>query len=139
MATAPTAAAPLDLSAIASAYVNIRNAKQAHQREADAKTAEFDEKLKRLEGVVLGHMNTHGIDNIKTDAGTFYRQESIKPNITDDVAFYGWIVANDAVGDALERRVKVGFVKEFMEAHDGLPPPGISVTREHVVRVRKAS
>jgi hypothetical protein len=53
------------------------------------------------------------------------------------VLFYGWIKDNDAF-DALERRVKKTFVTEFMETHEGgLPPPGITVSREYVVRVRK--
>lgn len=139
MATAPAPPAVLDMEALANAYVKIRNAKQEVQREADAKIAELDAKLETLANAALGHMNAHGIDNIKTGAGTIYRQEQVKPSISDDKAFYDWIVANDAVADALERRVKVGFVKEFMENHDNLPPPGISVAREYVVRVRKAS
>lgn len=142
MATAPATPATslaLDMAQIASAYINIRNAKHEAQKEADAKIFEFDEKLKRLEGVVLGHMVSHGIDNIKTEAGTFYKQEQVKPNIVDDKAFYDWVQATNAAGEALERRVKVGFVKDFMDNHDGLPPPGIAVSREHVVRVRKAS
>lgn len=138
MATSPAPAA-IDMAKIASAYVNIRNAKHAYQREADARIAEFDAKLKQLEGAALAHMNQHGIDSIKTETGTLYRQEQVKPNIVDDVAFYGWIRETDAAGEALERRVKVGFVKEFMENHQGLPPPGIAVSREYAVRVRKAS
>jgi hypothetical protein len=137
MATAPAPAA-LDMAALAAAYVKIRNAKHDVKAKADAEIAELDAKLETLANAALSHMNAHGMDNIKTEAGTLYRQEQVKPNIADDKAFYDWIVANDAVADALERRVKVGFVKEFMDNHDGLPPPGVSVAREYVVRVRKA-
>jgi hypothetical protein len=52
-------------------------------------------------------------------------------------AFFQWIKDNNAF-DAMQRRVSVTFVKEFMDSHEGkLPPPGIQVSREYVCRVRK--
>lgn len=135
MATAP--APTVDLSQVAATYVKIRDAKAEKKRAFEAEVAELDAKLEKLEGFMLQHLNTHNMDSVRTDGGTFYRQEDIKPNIVDDVAFYGWIKANDAF-DALERRVKKTFISEFMETHEGgLPPPGIAVAREYVVRVRK--
>jgi hypothetical protein len=139
MATAPAPPAALDLNKIATAYVNLRNAKHEKQRAHDAEIDEMDRKLDLLANTVLGHMNAHGIQNIATPAGTFYRQEKVKPSISDDKVFYDWVQAANAAGDALERRVKVGFVKDFMEANQGLPPPGIAVSREYEVRVRKGS
>lgn len=135
MATAPSPT--IDLSQVTGTYVKIREARAALKREFDAKDIELKGKLEKLEGFMLGHLNTHGMESVRTDTGTFYRQEDIRPNIVDDIAFYAWVKANDAF-DALERRVKKTFVAEFMESHENkLPPPGINVTREHVIRVRK--
>lgn len=142
MATNPAtaeAAAPIDLNAVVTAYTRMRDARSSLKRDYEAKDNDLKEKMSRLEVVLLRHLNTHGMDAVKTSAGTFYRQEEIKPNITDDSTFYAWIVENDAVSDALERRVKVSFVKDFMENHDGLPPPGVSASRNYVVRVRRSS
>lgn len=136
MATAP-APPQVDLSKVAETYIKIRDAKHDRKKAWEAEEAEFNAKLEKLEGFMLQHLNTHGTDSVRTAGGTFYRQEDIRPNITDDVAFYGWIKDNDAF-DALERRVKKTFISEFMETHEGgLPPPGITVSREYVVRVRK--
>jgi hypothetical protein len=76
-----------------------------------------------IEGYMLRHLNQHGMESVRTEGGTFYKQEAIKPNIVDDVAFFAWVKDNDAF-DALERRVKVGFIKEFAEAHEGGCHPG---------------
>lgn len=128
----------IDLTQVTTAYVNIRNARSAMTREFEAKDTEFKDKLATLEGVMLAHLNAHSMESVRTDAGTFYRQEDIKPSMSDDKAFYAWIREHDAF-DALERRVKKTFIKEYMDAHDGAMPPGISVHREYVVRVRKPS
>lgn len=140
MATAPTSPAPtVDLAKVTSTYVKIRDARGELKRAFEAEDAELKAKLEKLEGFMLQHLNTHGMESVRTEGGTFYRQEDVRPNIVDDVAFYSWIKQNDAF-DALERRVKKTFVTEFMETHEGgLPPPGINVSREYVVRVRKAS
>lgn len=136
-AAPPTPAPAIDLAKIADTYIKIRDAKSARKKEWEADEAEYDAKLEKLEGFMLKHLNEHQMDSVRTSGGTFYRQQDIRPNIVDDAAFYAWIKENDAF-DALERRVKKTFVSEFMESHEGgLPPPGISVTREYVVRVRK--
>jgi hypothetical protein len=127
MATAP--APQVDLSKVAETYIKIRDAKAEKKRAFEAEVATLDGQLEKLEGFMLQHLNTHGMDSVRTAGGTFYRQEDIRPNITDDVLFYGWIKDNDAF-DALERRVKKTFVSEFMETHEGgLPPPGITARR----------
>jgi hypothetical protein len=61
--------------------------------------------LATIEGFMLEHLNTHGMESVRTDGGTFYKQEEIKPNIVDDAAFFAWIKENDAF-DAMQRRVK---------------------------------
>jgi hypothetical protein len=38
----------------------------------------------------------------------------------------------------LEKRIKKTFVQEWMDAHEGTPPPGVNVYREFVVRVRRS-
>ena len=143
MASAPVPAttAPeepaVDLARLTGVYIRIPDHKAERKRAMEAEIADLDAKLEVIEGEMLKHLNKHGMENVRTVAGTFYRQEDIKPNIVDDAAFYKWIKDNDAF-DALERRVKKTFISEFMETHEGgLPPPGIHVHREYVVRVRK--
>lgn len=135
MATAP--APTVDLAKLAETYIKIRDAKSERKKAWEAEEAQFDTQLEQIEGFLLGHLNQHGMDSVKTAGGTFYRTESIKPNIVDDAAFFAWIRETGAF-DAMQRRVAVGFVKEFMASHEnGLPPPGLTVSREWEVRVRK--
>ena len=127
----------MDINALTKAHVRIRDARAALKKTFDAEDGVLKAKQERLEGEMLRILQQGNVDSIKTDSGTFYRQEDITPRGDDWDAFYQWVAANDAF-DALERRIKKTFVKEYMETHDGAIPPGVSVYREYVVRVRRS-
>ena len=93
--------------------------------------------LSKIEAAMLGFLNKHGLDSAPTQHGVFYKQEQITPSGADWEAFYKWVAENNAF-DALERRIKSTFIKEYMETNDNALPPGVNVFREYVVRVRKS-
>ena len=130
-------AARYDMNEIASAYVRLRDARRTLKRQYEEEDGKLKSGLEKLESIMLAHLNDCAAESVRTDSGTFYRQEQIIPSAADWKLVYDWIKENDA-WDLLERRLKVGFIKEFQEAHDGSLPPGVSVYREYVVRVRKA-
>lgn len=126
----------LDLGTVTKAHINIRDARSALRKQYEEEDAKLKEAQLKLESAMLDHLNRHGMDSVRTAAGTFYRQEEITPSASDWNALYDWIKDNDA-WDALERRIKKTFIKEYQEAHGGGLPPGVSVFREYVVRVRR--
>jgi hypothetical protein len=128
----------LDLAKVTRAHINIRDSRHELRKQFEEKDAELKAAQVRLEAVMLDHLQKHGMDAVRTEVGTFYRQEEITPSAADWNALYDWIKEHDA-WDCLERRIKRTFVKEYQEAHDGGLPPGVSVFREFVVRVRRSS
>jgi len=127
----------MDLDQIVRVYVKIRDARSAAAKEAKERDAEFKEKLGKLEAVLLNHLNTTHADSVKTSEGTFYAQEDLIPTGSDWEAFYAWVKEHDAF-DALERRIKKTFIAEYIETNHGEIPPGVSIYRERVVRVRRS-
>lgn len=125
-----------DMNRVTRAFINVRDARSALKKQFEDADADLKDVQLKIEGAMLNHLNTHGIGSVKTEAGTFYSQEEIMPSCQDWSAFYDWIKEHDAF-DALERRVKKTFVKEFADTHDGNLPPGVSIVREKVVRVRR--
>jgi len=128
----------MDMERLVKAHINIRDARSALKKKFDEEDRGLKKKQERIEAAMLKFLSDNKIDNSKTSAGTFYRQVNIVPMGSDWNAFYDWVKENDAF-DALERRIKKGFVNEYMEEHDGETPPGVSVHREYVVRVRRSS
>lgn len=126
----------MDVQKMVKAYIKIRDKRSEIKKAFEEQDKALKEKLELIEAEMLRQMQESGIESVKTAAGTFYRQEEITPTGADWDAFFTWVRENDAF-DALERRIKKGFIKEYMEAHEGGIPPGVSVYREYVVRVRR--
>lgn len=118
-------------------YIKIRDKRAELKAAFDKEDSDLKLKQESLENAMLAQMNATGAKSVRTDFGTVYRQEEVKPSASDWDSLYRWIKENDAF-DALERRVKKTFVTEYMETHDGALPPGVSVHREFVVRVRRS-
>jgi hypothetical protein len=137
MDIAAPAAPALDLSRIVKAHINIRDARANLKRDYDSSDKDLKEAQSKLEAALLDHLNKHGMESVRTECGTFYAQEEMTPSASDWNAVYKWIEENDA-WDLLEKRLKKTFVKEYAEAHGGGLPPGVSVFRERVLRVRRA-
>lgn len=128
----------LDLARITKAHINIRDARHQLKRDYEAADADLKKAQLKLENTMLDHLNKHGMESVRTEYGTFYRQEDVTPSASDWQALYDWIKEHDA-WDALERRIKRTFIKEYQEAHNGGLPPGVSVFREFIVRVRRGN
>lgn len=128
----------LQVERLARAYVSIRDARSAATAAHEKADKELKAKQDKIGAVMLGFLAEHGIDSAATEAGTFYRQEELTPTGADWQAFYAWIAKHNAF-DALERRIKKTFIRQYMEENANAIPPGVNVFREYVVRVRRAS
>ena len=126
----------MDHKRLVKAYINIRDKRSELKKEFEAQDADLKAKMTLLENTMLQHLQATNADSVRTELGTFYRQEEITPSGSDWAAFYDWVKQNDAF-DALERRIKKTFVSDYMEANDGAIPPGVSVYRQYVCRVRR--
>lgn len=126
-----------DMNRLTKAYIRMRDARQAAKKEWEEKDAEIKKKMERVENEMLRFLNDTQQDASRTESGIVYRQEEVTPTGSDWELFYDWVKKNNAF-DALERRIKKTFIKTYMEEHHGGIPPGVSVYREYVVRVRRA-
>lgn len=131
-----TITAPLDMNAVAAAFIKIREARADLSKDFTAKDDALKASQVRLEAVMLEHLNRSGVESVRTAAGTFFKQEEVKPSCADWSALNEWVKTHDAF-DAYERRLKKTFIVQYMEDNDGAMPPGVSVHREFVVRVRR--
>jgi hypothetical protein len=123
----------MDVQRIMHAYMAIR----AKRAELSKQDTELKEQQEKLSNAMLKLMQDQNVSSLRTDLGNVYKQEEITPACSDWDAFYRWVAENNTF-EALERRIKKDFVKEYMASNEGALPPGVSVYREYVARVRKS-
>jgi hypothetical protein len=127
----------IDLNKVMKARLRLRDSRDELHRQYTEEDNKLKEKEERLDAAMLAFLNDTNQESARTTSGTVYKQEDIIPTGSDWERFYDWVKENDAF-DALERRIKKGFVAEYMRAHEGAPPPGVSVLRKYAVRVRRS-
>lgn len=122
---------------LTSTYLLLRASKHAAGRLADRIEDDHKARMESIEVGLLARLTANSAKSMATTHGTFYREEVMKPSVTDWSAFYTFIGENNAY-EALEKRVTKAFVQNYVEEHRELPP-GVVVHREVVVRVRTAN
>jgi hypothetical protein len=124
---------------LVSAYLQIRNRREAILREYEKADNELKVEMSQLEAALLDVCNSVNADSIKTAHGTVMRKLNQKFFCSDWDNFYKFVLDNEAP-HLLERRIHQGNIKQFLSESegDGLPP-GVNVLREYGVSVRKAS
>jgi len=125
-----------DTGKLVKAFIGLRDARAELRTKFQEEDAALRLKQERIEASLLAHMNESGQVSGKTPFGTFYKQEDIKPMGSDWDTLYRWIKETDAF-ECLERRITRTFISKYMAENDGAIPPGVSVLRQYVVRVRK--
>lgn len=127
----------MDIDEMVDVYQRIHEARRELKRKFDEEDRELKTDEEAIKLALLGFMQKSGLKSVKTNHGTAYQQEEVIPTGSDWHAFYDWVREHNAF-DALERRIKKTFIKEFMENNEGAVPPGVSVLRELTVRIRRS-
>lgn len=126
----------INTAKLVKAYVNLRTARAELKTKFEEEDAKLKQQQVQIENTLLAHLNETNQTSGKTIHGSFYKQEEIRPMGSDWDALYRWIKENDAF-ECLEKRITRTFINKYMEENKGAIPPGVSVMREFVVRVRK--
>lgn len=129
----------VNVDELVNVYLTIRREREILTEQFKAKDRELENDLTALEQVLLQECNKINANSINTPVGTVIRSIKDTFTCTDWDNFKKFVLENGAI-DVLHQRIHQTNLKEFMNEHegDGLPP-GINVSREFSVTVRKPS
>lgn len=117
-------------------YIQLRDKiAEVKKRQAD-ELAPLAEALEKLNGILLDHLNTVGVDSARSSAGTVYKTTKNSASIADGDAFRRYVIGSEA-WELLDWKANAARVQEFI-AENEAPPPGINFTQTFVVGVRRA-
>lgn len=131
----PKSSMTLD-KAIAS-YVAIRDRKGDMEKRHAEELAPINQMLDRLEAFMLDAMNEAGLQSIKSPHGTAFKSKRTSAKVTDWDLTLPFIREHE-VWELLERRVSKKAAEAIIEETQ-LPIPGVDMTTEIVVNVRRAA
>lgn len=124
------------LDEIVAKYLELRDKKKVYKDEYDAKVAELDTAMDRIEAYMLKQMGEQGLENLPTSAGTAYKSIRTSATVADWDSFLNFVKSNEA-WSMLERRAAKAAVDEFVTANGDLPP-GININRAVVCNIRRS-
>ena len=126
----------MKMSDLVAKYIQLRDKKAEYKAEYEAKVAQIEEILDKIEGKFLQVFEESGMDSVKTEAGTAYKSTRVSVTTGDKDAFMEFVRTNDE-WPLLEVRPSKSAVEEYRAAHDDLPP-GINWRAEQVVNIRRS-
>lgn len=128
----------MDATKLVSAYIKMRDAKDALTREYEAKINEVKEQMELVEQALLDICKDTGQDGGRTSFGTFTRTVKTRYWTNDWGSMYRFIKDHDAI-QLLEQRVHQGNMKSFLSENPGLLPEGLNTDSKYSITVRRAS
>ena len=105
------------------------------KREYEAQDEIYKSQIAMIEAALLGSLLENKVSSMGTGPGSFYKETLVKPSCSDWELYRKFMIENDAM-DGVEKRVSSSFIKDYLDAHKDVAPPGIDIYKETVVRVR---
>ena len=127
---------PMTRGKLIAAYLQIRDKKAELAKRHKEEMAPYNQALNRIETELMKSMSQEDLSNLKTEEGTAYITTRSAAKIADWDEFIRFVLSYGAV-EFLERRVSKEAVEAWLEEHESLPP-GVSITREQTVNIRKS-
>lgn len=116
-------------------FLKIRDARKALSAKFDAEDGALKAQLDTISVELKRRCLNAGDTGFKTEFGTVFITETLKVSCGDWAMFGEWLKTQDPLV-YMESRVKSTAIKEYMDAHNGELPPGISIFKESEARVR---
>ena len=126
----------MNIEKLVDMYIQLRDRRS--QRKKDFEESDSSDKAyqDKIEGVLMAHFNENGVDRVGCASGTAYKTIRTSAVVADWDTVLNFIKDKDA-WEMLEHRVSKKAVEEYVSENEALPP-GVNVTREAVVNVRRS-
>jgi len=108
----------------------IERLKEKHKKELQ-KAVDLQEELT---GKITEFLSQHGVDSVKTPAGTAYSSVKYSASLADPEAFMKYVIDNQN-WDLLDRKANVTACRTYVDEHNHLPP-GVNLSSRETLGVR---
>jgi len=124
----------MDVARAVGAYIKLRDLKTEVKARHTAELAPINEKMTKLEAMLLNHLTTQNTESVRTSAGTAYKSTRTSAKVIDWDACLAFIREHN-FWHLLERRVAKTAIEEIV-AGSGELPPGVDLSSEVTINIR---
>jgi len=117
-------------------YLKMKVKRDEIRAEMESKLDDIDKQMKRVKQGLLDYCKEQNLESVRTAEGLFYRTTKTS-YWTNDWESMGKFIVEHNVPELLEKRLHQTNVKQFLEEHPELLPPGLNVDSEYSVTVRR--
>lgn len=117
-------------------YLKMNAALTTLRTDFDREEKLLKDQMAKVKSALLAYCKEQNVESVRTAEGLFYRNVSTR-YWTNDWESMGRFVVEHNVPELLEKRLHQGNIKQFLEEHPDLLPPGLNVDSEYTVTVRK--
>lgn len=130
----PAPAVPVDK--LVKVYLRM-NAKYGELKsEFEAEEKKLKDQMAKVKAALLVYCKEQNLDSVKTAEGLFYR--TVRTSYwTNNWEEMGKFIVEHGAPELLEKRLHQGNMKQFLEEHPDLLPPGLNVDSEYTITVRR--
>ena len=118
-------------------YHELKAALDAICAEQELVTKPYNDALNAIKGAMLARLQEQGHQNVKTDEGTAYQQTTMSVKVDNRDALMEFVRQNNRT-DMLDIGVLKDPVKDWLDTHDGVAPPGVAVSFFTKCNIRKS-
>lgn len=113
------------------------NAKYTEVKSAfEAEEKALKDQMAKVKSALLSYCKEQNVDSVKTAEGLFYR--TVRTSYwTNDWESMGKFILEQSAPELFEKRLHQGNMKQFLEEHPDLLPPGLNVDSEYSITVRR--
>lgn len=127
----------MNVNELVAAYIKARDKEAAIKAEYEGKIAPVKQLREKIEGKLLGVMNSAGMESIRTESGTAYKSVRSSCSVADwDAFFHGYVVPNEA-WEFIEHRPSKTAVQQYRDEENSIPP-GLNWSETLVVNFRRS-
>ena len=117
-------------------YIKMREKHAEMSHEFKDKEAALKAQMDKVKAALLEFCKENEIDSVRTAEGLFFR--TVKQSYwTNDWEAMGRFIVEHQAPELLEKRLNQGNMKQFLEEHPDLLPPGLNVDSQYSVTVRR--
>jgi|TARA_R110002126_G_scaffold15421_2_gene63215 hypothetical protein len=129
-------ASDVDVDKLVRVYIKMREAHSLMASEFKKQEDSIKEKMAVVKTALLDYCKEQNLESVRTNSGVFFR--TIKTSYwTNDWESMGKFVVEHQAPELYEKRLHQGNIKQFLEEHPELLPPGLNVDSEYSVTVRR--